>query len=450
MRRVQLAVGVLLERVEPGGVVLPPVAGRVAEQACAEVRVGEDEAAEVRDERLDARPEGDEVELRREVGQLRFGERLLQREVLPASGAALPHVDVDEVPLPDAQVVQVEGGRALYGEALGPERRLALEQLGRHEGPRRRERLVASAEELPAPRIERAHSARRGQPPPLERRLQDAGQDEEDRIADDGLVALEDVLVVGVDVAPLHEARVFGIGDVPPVRHGGELGRPRGHRRDRGRGRRLNRRGRRGRGGRRRRWLEAGDALEGRRHDVRFGQRERFALRGLEQHQAAPAGEPRDGDLPPVLEHQYLRLGLRRRLRRAVARDRLERRRDDVSLGDREDLALRGLEHDLAVAADEPGDGDPAPVLQDEDLIGADERRQGEDGQHGGPAADRSHRSGWRGNLTQGRRTPRTTSRSQRFSAGASKPAAPADAMRSSWSTPSPLTPTAPTRVSFL
>src|SRR5262249_32107139 len=51
---------------------------------------------------------------------------------------------------------------------------------------------------------------------------------------------------------------------------------------------------------------------------------------------------------------------------------------------------------------------------------------------------------GRRGNLTKGRRTPRTFTRSERMSAGARKPRLAAKATMSSWSTPSPLTPAAP------
>src|ERR1044071_1373587 len=77
---VQAGVGVLLQPVEEGQVVLEAVGGVVAEQAKTEVRVGEDEAAEVAGERLHAGPERDEVVVRREVAQLALVEDLLQRD----------------------------------------------------------------------------------------------------------------------------------------------------------------------------------------------------------------------------------------------------------------------------------------------------------------------------------------------------------------------------------
>src|SRR5215831_12162918 len=56
MRSVQLAVSVLLQHVEVGRVELIPVVGKVAEQPGPKVDVGEDESAEVADERLNPGP----------------------------------------------------------------------------------------------------------------------------------------------------------------------------------------------------------------------------------------------------------------------------------------------------------------------------------------------------------------------------------------------------------
>src|SRR2546426_955196 len=54
-----------------------------------------------------------------------------------------------------------------------------------------------------------------------------------------------------------------------------------------------------------------------------------------------------------------------------------------------------------ARAPREPGDGDLSSVLQDQDLVGGRRRRREREGeQKHGRAAHRSHRSGWRGNLT--------------------------------------------------
>ena len=68
------------------------------------------------------------------------------------------------------------------------------------------------------------------------------------------------------------------------------------------------------------------------------GTEKRLALRGLEQHQPAAPREPRHRDLAPVLQDQGLLAGRGRG--GAPARDRVERRRHDLVLGHREDLAL--------------------------------------------------------------------------------------------------------------
>src|SRR5436853_4207519 len=54
VRRVQLAVGVLLQHVEVGDVVLITIVSIITKQARAEIDVAEDEAAKIRDERLNA------------------------------------------------------------------------------------------------------------------------------------------------------------------------------------------------------------------------------------------------------------------------------------------------------------------------------------------------------------------------------------------------------------
>ena len=69
------------------GVELVAVGEPRAEQAHAAVDVGEDEAAEVADERLRAGPHRDEVVVGAEVGELRLDEPLLQRRSRCACGA---------------------------------------------------------------------------------------------------------------------------------------------------------------------------------------------------------------------------------------------------------------------------------------------------------------------------------------------------------------------------
>ena len=64
VRRVQLAVGVLLEHVEVGGVELIAIARVIPKEPNSQIRVAEDKAAKVADERLNARPNRSRVEVR--------------------------------------------------------------------------------------------------------------------------------------------------------------------------------------------------------------------------------------------------------------------------------------------------------------------------------------------------------------------------------------------------
>src|SRR5687768_13453628 len=76
VKDVQAAVRVFLEAVEDGQVVLVAIGRPVAEQAEAEVGVGEDEAAEIAGERLDAGAEGNEIVVRPEVSKFALVEEL--------------------------------------------------------------------------------------------------------------------------------------------------------------------------------------------------------------------------------------------------------------------------------------------------------------------------------------------------------------------------------------
>ena len=82
VERVQVRVSVLFAHVEKREVVLHAVVTGVAKEARAEIGVGENEAAEIRDERLDADAPGDEVVVIREVAEMNLGEGFLQRREL--------------------------------------------------------------------------------------------------------------------------------------------------------------------------------------------------------------------------------------------------------------------------------------------------------------------------------------------------------------------------------
>ena len=117
------------QAVEDGQVVLVAIRGVVAEEAHAEVRVGEDEAAEVAGERLRAGADGDEVVVRREVAQLALVEELLQREAAVGALGAAAHVGLDDGVLLDAHVIEVGDERRFHALRDRLERGVALEEI---------------------------------------------------------------------------------------------------------------------------------------------------------------------------------------------------------------------------------------------------------------------------------------------------------------------------------
>ena len=76
---VQIGVSVLFEHVESGHVVLPEIIVVVAEDADAEIRVVENEAAKIAHERLNAEARGNEIVIVRQIADVDFGKRFLER-----------------------------------------------------------------------------------------------------------------------------------------------------------------------------------------------------------------------------------------------------------------------------------------------------------------------------------------------------------------------------------
>ena len=105
VRRVEAAVRVLLEHLEAGHVPLEAARSPRAEQAHARLRILEDEAAEVAEERLDAGADRDEVVARPDLPQLDLADQLLRPDVIVLAVGALRDVDVDDAALAHRQVV---------------------------------------------------------------------------------------------------------------------------------------------------------------------------------------------------------------------------------------------------------------------------------------------------------------------------------------------------------
>ena len=244
---VQAAVGVLLERAKVDDVELVAVGAEIAEEPGAQVVVAEDEAAEVAGERLDADARRDEVVVGAQVAEVVLDEQLLEAHLAVQAGRALPDVDVDHAGVPGVEVVDVEDRGHTQLPVARPEGRVALEELQGDDEVLIEVELIAGAEELGPSRLRGADVARQRNAAKLEQAVADGGDRDEVLLADDRVVALEDVLVVRVPPPAALEGRVLerplvavpvGNAEPPPVENRHEIGaRLGGNRTDRARSR---------------------------------------------------------------------------------------------------------------------------------------------------------------------------------------------------------------------
>ena len=117
-----------------------------------------------------------------------------------AVGAA-PHVGLDDRVLFDVEVVEVGDDGPLDPPVERSGRRCRLEEIAGDEDQLGGEELVVAAEEGDRAFVGGADARGRRQRASFDERVGDAGQDEEEVVAADGKVALEQVLVVGVPAA---------------------------------------------------------------------------------------------------------------------------------------------------------------------------------------------------------------------------------------------------------
>src|SRR5262249_42529539 len=242
---IQAAIGVLLERAKVHEVELIPVGAEVAEDAGAEVVVAEDEATEVAGKRLDAEARRDEVVVGAEVAGVVFDEQLLEADLTVPPRRALPGVDVDDARVSSVEVVDVEHGRHAYLPVARPEGRIALEELQGDDEILIEEELIAGTEELGPAGLIGAHVARQRDAAELEQAVADGRDREEVFLAEDRIVALENVLVIRVPEPAALVGRILerplvpvpvGEAEPPPVGDRDEVGaRLRGNRPDRAR-----------------------------------------------------------------------------------------------------------------------------------------------------------------------------------------------------------------------
>ena len=126
---IQFAVGVFFLLVEEDQVELVAVGQARAEDADGAIGVAENEAAEVAGERLRASPDGDEVVVGTQVGDLALHEVFLEGEPGPAARRALAHIGADHAELLHVQVVDVEDRRQLDTPVDRLEGGVAVEQV---------------------------------------------------------------------------------------------------------------------------------------------------------------------------------------------------------------------------------------------------------------------------------------------------------------------------------
>src|SRR4029079_9527803 len=107
----QAAVGVLLETAEVRDVVLPAIVVARAEQANPKLVVLEQEAAEVRRERLDADAQAGEILVVGDVAQVLVDERRLDAEVMIVARLALARIGIDALQRFELDVVVAEDRR---------------------------------------------------------------------------------------------------------------------------------------------------------------------------------------------------------------------------------------------------------------------------------------------------------------------------------------------------
>jgi len=196
---IQVRVSILLAHVEGDEVVLPAVVVVVAEDARAEVGVIENEAAKIAHERLNTEARGDEVIIVRQIVDMDFDERLLDRiKILVAGRVAQARIGIEHAGFLDVGVVVVVDAEKTKGPLHRFESGLALEKVDPDRDIVREGELFAPAKKFGAARPRAAYSARRRQATRFELKEIAHREVEKDVLPDDGRVAFECALQIGM------------------------------------------------------------------------------------------------------------------------------------------------------------------------------------------------------------------------------------------------------------
>ena len=108
VKSVQIAVGILLEHIKISEVVTDAVVAQVSEETHSWLRIREDESAKIAVELLNAGPNGNKIEIRAEIVQLRLDKTFLQPNMSIEAIDSLSHVNVDQSALTSLQEVQID------------------------------------------------------------------------------------------------------------------------------------------------------------------------------------------------------------------------------------------------------------------------------------------------------------------------------------------------------
>ena len=159
VKPVQAAVGIFLEHREERAVVLVAIIAQRSKEACAQIIVGENEAAKIGNKWLDAGTNRDEIKVRAQVRQLHFRESFFQRNVCVGAIGAAPHIDIDDAVFARVYIVgDAERRRDLDRPIARPKRGVAVEQLETQLQCFVGCELFRLSKEFPAQRIGRANA----------------------------------------------------------------------------------------------------------------------------------------------------------------------------------------------------------------------------------------------------------------------------------------------------
>src|SRR5262245_20801785 len=238
--RIQRAVGVFLEHVEIRQVVLIPVRLEIAEHPHAEVRVVENEAAKIAGEFLNAHAHRGSIEEWRApafavfaaqewnqfggIAQTPLEKHLLDGVESVYTRFAFARISIDDAVFTRPQIIDVRDEGHFEPPVDRFERGVALEHVEGHGEILIDEILPAETEKFKAAGTLAAQVLRDRKAADVEEALADERQVHENVIADERVIALQDVLAIGVEDVALAKARVFREADAPAVFNHHEIG----------------------------------------------------------------------------------------------------------------------------------------------------------------------------------------------------------------------------------